>query len=353
MSSAEAEAAVARWTPERRAAAIDADGAADGATDGAAGSAPADDALAASAASTVPVAEQVAPVPHMGRLFVHRDGEDFSCSANVVESANRSTIATAGHCLIVRQEFSTDMVFYPRYEEGSPSLGAFPVVGGNVTIGWYERNDDDQAEDTSFLAVAHDDEGDDVQSVAGASPVRFFAPAAQEVSMYGYPAAGRFDGGELERCAGLGHVYTEMQIDLGCDMTGGVSGGPILEGDGPTARSSATWPSGPSTGCTTSGRSGRTRRSRPTSSRPRSPCDPADGPSAGAVPAPHDAPTGRPRRARPAPLRHEPRGSPCPTAPLPPPAGASPPSPPSASAPRSWAPRRRPPPPSARRPPPR
>ncbi|MBE3077995.1 serine protease, partial [Clavibacter michiganensis subsp. michiganensis] len=43
-------AAVARWTPERRAAAIDADGAADGATDGAAGSAPADDALAASAA---------------------------------------------------------------------------------------------------------------------------------------------------------------------------------------------------------------------------------------------------------------------------------------------------------------
>ncbi|MWJ15897.1 serine protease [Clavibacter michiganensis subsp. michiganensis] len=233
VSSAEAEAAVARWTPGRRAAAIDADGAADGATDGAAGSAPADDALAASAASTVPVAEQVAPVPHMGRLFVHRDGEDFSCSANVVESANRSTIATAGHCLIVRQEFSTDMVFYPRYEEGSPSLGAFPVVGGNVTIGWYERNDDDQAEDTSFLAVAHDDEGDDVQSVAGASPVRFFAPAAQEVSMYGYPAAGRFDGGELERCAGLGHVYTEMQIDLGCDMTGGVSGGPILEGDGP------------------------------------------------------------------------------------------------------------------------
>ncbi|QIS45306.1 trypsin-like serine peptidase [Clavibacter capsici] len=229
VSSADAAAAVARWTPERRAAAIDADRD----PDGAAGSAPADDALAASAASTVPVAEQVDPVPHMGRLFVHRDGEDFSCSANVVESANRSTIATAGHCLTVRQEFSTDMVFYPRYEEGSPSLGAFPVVGGNVTTGWYERNDDDQAEDTSFLAVAHDDEGDDVQSVAGASPVRFFAPAAQEVSMYGYPAAGRFDGGELERCAGLGHVYTDMQIDLGCDMTGGVSGGPILEGDGP------------------------------------------------------------------------------------------------------------------------
>jgi V8-like Glu-specific endopeptidase len=230
VSPADAAAAVAHWTPERRAAAVDADGA----EDGVAGSAPtADDALAASAASTVPVAEQVAPVSHIGQLFIHRDGEDFTCSANVVESANRSTIATAGHCLTIRQEFSTDMVFYPAYEEGSPALGAFPVVGGNVTTGWYERNDEDQAEDTSFLAVGHDDEGDDLQSVAGASPVRFFAPAAQEVSMYGYPAVGRFDGGELERCAGLGHEYTEMQIDLGCDMTGGVSGGPILEGDGP------------------------------------------------------------------------------------------------------------------------
>ncbi|MDA3806215.1 serine protease [Clavibacter sp. CT19] len=225
VSSAEAASAVAVWTPERRAAAID--------LDGVSGSAPAHDALAASAASAVSNAQRIAPVSHMGRLFIHRDGDYFSCSANVVESANRSTIATAGHCLTSHQVFSTDMVFYPGYEEGQPAVGEFPVVGGNVTTGWYQRNDGDQAEDTAFLAVGHDAAGDDLQSVAGASPVRFFEPAAQEASMYGYPAGPPFDGSELERCAGPGHATSAMQIDLACNMTGGVSGGPILQGDGP------------------------------------------------------------------------------------------------------------------------
>ncbi|MBM7411129.1 V8-like Glu-specific endopeptidase [Clavibacter michiganensis] len=225
VTSAEAMAAVAHWTPERRAAAIDADGAD--------GSAPATgDPLAASAASTTSVAQPIAPVPHIGRFFFERDGRSYFCSANVVESANRSTIATAGHCVTEQQEFSSDMVFSPGYQDGESAYGVWPVTGGNVTTGWYQRNDQDQAEDTGFLTVGRDDDGADIQSLTGASPVRFDAQAAQQVAMYGYPGEGRFDGSELQRCAGTGDAYTAMQVDLACDMTGGVSGGPILLGDG-------------------------------------------------------------------------------------------------------------------------
>ncbi|OUE22421.1 hypothetical protein BFL36_10020 [Clavibacter michiganensis] len=225
VSPSEQASAVARWTPERRASAVDADGA-----DGSAASA--DDALAASAVSTVSTAEQVAPVPHIGRLFFERDGLSYFCSANVVQAANRSTIATAGHCETERQEFSSDVVFYPGYEDGESAYGAWPVTGGNVTPGWYARNDDDQAEDSAFLTVGRNDDGADIQTVTGASPVRFDGVAAQQVGFYGYPGEGRFDGSELQRCIGQGDTYTDMQIDLACDMTGGVSGGPIFVGAG-------------------------------------------------------------------------------------------------------------------------
>jgi hypothetical protein len=82
------------------------------------------------------------------------------------------------------------------------------------------------------MAVARDGEGATVQSVVGASPVLFDQPATQVFSAFGYPAVGRFDGEHLDRCTGSGTAQGIAQILIACDMTGGVSGGPILAGDG-------------------------------------------------------------------------------------------------------------------------
>ncbi|MBF4624576.1 serine protease [Clavibacter sp. VKM Ac-2872] len=220
--AARASAAVAYWTPERRAAATPGDGSGDATTDS----------VITDAAGTGGHAEQVATVPHMGRIYYMQEGLGHYCSANVVASANGSTIATAGHCTTMHQVFSTDMVFYPQYESGGSPYGAWPIVGGNVTTGWYQGNDADQAEDSAFMAVARDDDGETVASVVGASPVLFGQPAAQLVSAFGYPAVGRFDGEHLDRCTDSGTALGTAQIVLACDMTGGVSGGPILVGDG-------------------------------------------------------------------------------------------------------------------------
>jgi V8-like Glu-specific endopeptidase len=227
--TAPASDAVAYWTAERRAAATEDDGTGDASTGP---DAAATDAVTSDAAGTDGHAEQVDTVPHMGRIYYMQEGFGHYCSANVVASANGSTIATAGHCVTMHQVFSTDMVFYPQYESGGSPYGAWPVVGGNVTTGWYQQNDADQAEDSAFMAVARDDDGETVASVVGASPVLFDQPATQLVSVFGYPAVGRFDGEHLDRCTGSGTAQGTAQIVLACDMTGGVSGGPILVGDG-------------------------------------------------------------------------------------------------------------------------
>ncbi len=176
-------------------------------------------------------ATQIEPIPHMGRIFYTQAGKGYACSANVVESANRSTIATAGHCLTQKQVFSDHIVFYPAYDHGESQYGAWPVITGYVPSGWYQRNDDDQGDDSSFMAVKRDGSGQDVQSAVGASPVLFDQPGAEHASAYGYPAAGRFDGESLQWCSGQGEAVSAEQIALPCDMNAGTSGGPILAGD--------------------------------------------------------------------------------------------------------------------------
>ncbi len=213
-----AQRALNYWTPERRAAALDA-------------TTTEFESVNPSAAAAIPKAEQVSPVPHIGRIFYTQNGADYACSANVVQAANRSTLATAGHCLTQKQGWSTNIVFYPAYESGESAYGAWPVIGGATTPGWYEKNDDDQADDTGFLAVGPNDEGTDISNVVGASPVLFNQSATHASSAYGYPASLRFDGEHLERCHGVGEAASAEQIALPCDMNEGISGGPIFAGD--------------------------------------------------------------------------------------------------------------------------
>ncbi|CAD5989940.1 serine protease [Agreia sp. COWG] len=241
VSVVDAQLAVDYWTPERMMAATQAG-------DPVAPGAPANSADDSSAARTVntassdtapsteltsasgSVAQQVAPVPHIGRVFYTLNGADYICSANVVQSANRSTVATAAHCMTGNGAFSENSVFVPAYENGDAPYGRWPVVAGEIAGGFTENNAD-QADDAGFLVVAHNDDGADITSVVGASPVLFNQPLSQEGSVFGYPAAGRFNGETLQTCSGQFEALGSQQIDLACDMNEGVSGGPIFEGD--------------------------------------------------------------------------------------------------------------------------
>ncbi|WP_435079259.1 trypsin-like serine peptidase [Clavibacter michiganensis] len=230
LGSADAAAqAVAYWTPARIAAASVVGGQAPASTGTAERQDHADEQDTADS-GPISVAQQVAPVSHIGRLFYNLNGQGYACSANVVEAANRSTVATAGHCMTGNGAFATDSVLVPGYHDGGGDYGRWPVVGGYVAGGFTEDNGD-AADDVGFVVVARNDDGDDIESVVGASPVLFDQSLTQEGSVYGYPAEGRFDGESLQRCTGRFEETDPQAIDLPCDMTGGVSGGPIFAGD--------------------------------------------------------------------------------------------------------------------------
>lgn len=228
----------AHWTPERMAAASLASAAADDdavPTSSGPSSRPAAQPLAASAATAAPpisIAQRVTPVSHIGRIFYTLNGQDYACSANVVKAANRSTVATAAHCMTAKGAFATDAVFVPGYHDGDHDgdYGTWPVVGG-VVAGGYTEDNDDLGDDAGFEVVALDADGRNIQSVVGASPVLFDQPLVKEGTVYGYPAARRFDGESLQRCRGVFQRESADQINLPCDMNEGVSGGPIFAGD--------------------------------------------------------------------------------------------------------------------------
>jgi V8-like Glu-specific endopeptidase len=231
----DARRALDHWTPERMAAATLTGEPApviapDSDTVASPDRSPSSDARVLTAASPISKAEQVAPVPHIGRVFYTLNGTGYACSANVVQSGNRSTVATAAHCMTAKGGYSTDSVFVPGYVDGKAPYGRWPVVGG-VIAGGYTEDNDDQADDTGFLVVAHDDAGRDIASVVGASPVLFDQALVKEGTVYGYPAARRFTGETLQRCRGVFQKESDEQINLPCDMNEGVSGGPIFAGD--------------------------------------------------------------------------------------------------------------------------
>ncbi|WP_435079257.1 trypsin-like serine peptidase [Clavibacter michiganensis] len=215
-----ADGAAGFWTPARREAAR-ADDANAPSSDASA------DAVSADAADPV---EQVAPVPHIGRLYFVRNGSYYYCTANVVDAPNGSTIATAGHCASSMGVFSTDLAFFPGAHDGQTPYGTWTIRTGNIPSGWYSSNDTDVADDSAFYALDANADGATVESVVGASPVLFGQSAEQAIAAFGYPVVGRFDGTHLERCLATGTALAPSLVAFPCGMTGGASGGPILAG---------------------------------------------------------------------------------------------------------------------------
>ena len=69
-------------------------------------------------------AREAAPVDHIGKVFFTMGGANYVCSGNAVASANKSTVATAGHC--VNQgpgAFATNFIFVPAYDNGAEPYG--------------------------------------------------------------------------------------------------------------------------------------------------------------------------------------------------------------------------------------
>ncbi|HHW4678561.1 MAG TPA: trypsin-like serine peptidase [Xylella sp.] len=175
-----------------------------------------------------------------GQLFYTLMGNDYACTANAVESLSRSVIATAAHCVQVRDrtlgaEQIKNFLFLLGYRQG-PAVGRFPINRGFYIRDWYLNGL--EGHDFAFLSASGDQKGFTVADVVKPSDVRFFAqrPLATPFAVYAY-RGGIDNGAFLYKCSEAYAVLDQHQTSFppvriapGCpNFTGGASGGPVMQ----------------------------------------------------------------------------------------------------------------------------
>lgn len=162
-----------------------------------------------------------------GRVFFTYDGRAASCSGNAVTSGNSSTVMTAGHCVKLDGAWHTDWVFVPGYHDGNAPFGEWPAVSTHATPQW--EASEDMNYDVGAAKVAETG-GELLTDVVGGQGLAFHTGYEIDAYAFGYPAADPYDGETLIYCSGT--TFEDPLLTnahgLGCDMTGGSSGGPWL-----------------------------------------------------------------------------------------------------------------------------
>ncbi|MEV0175719.1 trypsin-like peptidase domain-containing protein [Streptomyces sp. NPDC050803] len=186
----------------------------------------------------------------VGRLFFKwPDGTDHTCSAAVIVSNNRNTLWTAGHC--VHQGDGTGAAgwnnmteFVPGYRDGSGPFGSWTIKSKIVSNEWMESGDVYTADYAALVLDDHPVWGK-LQDNVGAFGYTFTANLTDHAEVYaaGYPGEGynRTDltGERMMYCYGdtvdaFSWNPLDDRMSMDCDMGGGSSGGPWIEGKNST-----------------------------------------------------------------------------------------------------------------------
>jgi hypothetical protein len=180
-----------------------------------------------------------------GKVFFTLGGVNYVCSGtSVAASAGLSLVWTAGHCVNEGPgAYATNFMFAPAYIDGTAPYGRWAFTTLQTTTQW--ANNGDFTYDVGAARVVPG---------AGAPPNSTLADIQAPRSMafnygvtvnstrfksYGYPAAGKFNGQRQYVCDsavvrrdGSG---SSAPIGIGCDMTGGSSGGGWINSGGAVA----------------------------------------------------------------------------------------------------------------------
>lgn len=197
-----------------------------------------------------------------GRVFFTSGGTNYSCSGSVLTDSvsTRSIVLTAGHCVFKQQgaAFYKNWVFIPAYDRNpqprtsctatDPAL-QFPygcwtarsLVVGSGYASAKKLTTSALQSDWGFAVVTTGglDGATQLDTAVGASlplAVPGFTATGQQAYALGYPAAYPYSGGDLVYCAGTIGADARAKNStwsLGCNMTGGSSGGPWISAYNP------------------------------------------------------------------------------------------------------------------------
>ncbi len=173
--------------------------------------------------------------PHKatGKLFFTQNGGSFVCSAS---SVGNDAIWTAGHCVSDGAgHFSSNLVFVPAYQNGNAPYGRFDCNAIIVFSAWHSGGSLSRDSGGASCGRSSLGNGKTVQQSVGALGFAWNQPAdSRHLNVLGYPQAAPFNGQLQVQCqSSFGHWDTRQSFSprtfaVGCDSTGGVSGGPYV-----------------------------------------------------------------------------------------------------------------------------
>jgi V8-like Glu-specific endopeptidase len=171
--------------------------------------------------------------PAHGKVFFSDGSANYVCSGTALTSGNESVVWTAGHCVNEGPGgFYTNWAFVPAYKDGARPYGTWTARTLLTTAGW--GNGGDFSYDLG-AAVVNTSGGATLTDTVGSRGIAFNQSASQHYLSHGYPAAPPFSGGRMYICeADLGtrdNSANPPTMGIGCDMTGGSSGGGWVVGN--------------------------------------------------------------------------------------------------------------------------
>lgn len=174
------------------------------------------------------------PEQAVGKLFFTQNGTDYVCSASAVNSTNKRLVWTAGHCVSDGEgNFSTNVLFIPAYQSGTDNAepyGRWSACQLFTTTAWHQR--ENYGRDLGAIEACDNSNSEKLHDVVGSLGYLANARRRQTWRIFGYPAESPFDGTRMIACISpFGQRDSSVSPatnGVGCDMTGGSSGGPWL-----------------------------------------------------------------------------------------------------------------------------
>lgn len=172
------------------------------------------------------------PYRTVGKVFFTKfGGGNFVCSGS---SIGNYAVITAGHCVSDGLgHFHTNWVFVPAYNSGSAPYGQWTANFLTVRSPWHTGGGSKFEEDIGG-AVLNKLAGLKISQKVGWLGFQSSQTIVQHWHSIGYPAAAPFTGAKQIICA-AGYAKTDivngalMTFGIGCDSTGGTSGGPLIK----------------------------------------------------------------------------------------------------------------------------
>jgi V8-like Glu-specific endopeptidase len=179
----------------------------------------------------------LAPYKAIGKIFFRQGSFNYVCSGASVVGGSLNVVFTAGHCVHsgagnIDANFSRNVVFVPAYRNGARPFGTFAAGTLWTTSPW--ATSADLTYDMGAFNVGRNSAGKTLRSAVGKLGFAYNSGTRDlHWNSFGYPAAPPFTGGTLNVCQ-ASHATDDLSLPgigpdtlaIGCDMTGGSSGGP-------------------------------------------------------------------------------------------------------------------------------